>query len=301
MCTCLSTALLIQEHALQGPYSNQPIKEAIEETTRINSWAYAGELCIHGDPSGVDNTVACLGRAVLFHKAIDGNGPSSVKPLEHFPTLRLLLVNTKQPRSTAEQVKKVRQLKSEHPKVVEPILGAIGGITEQALQFLHLAAGHFDSDERRGAAIENLGRLIRINQGLLVSLGVSHPSLDRVSELADAAGLGWTKLTGAGGGGCAIILLRPVTSEDVMKKFEQKIAELGFEKHDAVLGAAGVGIRGRNLAGSGLESQGRDVDEQRFAKVETCDTERLVGLGGRENEGDAWRFWGRERPRRSTW
>ncbi|KAJ8608773.1 hypothetical protein MRB53_039458 [Persea americana] len=48
-----------------------------------------------------------------------------------------------------------------------------------------------------------------VNHGLLTSLGVSHPRLERLRYLVDQAGVGWTKLTGAGGGGCAITLLKP--------------------------------------------------------------------------------------------
>ena len=34
----------------------------------INGWAYLGESCIHGNPSGVDNTVATFGGGVAFRK-----------------------------------------------------------------------------------------------------------------------------------------------------------------------------------------------------------------------------------------
>jgi len=40
----------------------------LEVLKTINDWAYLGEKCIHGNPSGVDNTVATFGGGVVFRK-----------------------------------------------------------------------------------------------------------------------------------------------------------------------------------------------------------------------------------------
>lgn len=50
--------------------------------------------------------------------------------------------------------------------------------------------------------------LIDMNQHQLNAIGVGHSSLDRVCQVSTVHGL-HSKLTGAGGGGCAITLLRP--------------------------------------------------------------------------------------------
>lgn len=51
-----------------------------------------------------------------------------------------------------------------------------------------------------------------MNQHHLNALGVGHASLDQLCQVTMAHGL-HSKLTGAGGGGCGITLLRPGTGE----------------------------------------------------------------------------------------
>lgn len=51
-------------------------------------------------------------------------------------------------------------------------------------------------------------KLIDLNQQLLVTLGVSHSSLDQVCHVTAKHGL-HSKLTGAGGGGCTFTLVTP--------------------------------------------------------------------------------------------
>ena len=54
--------------------------------------------------------------------------------------------------------------------------------------------------------------MVDMNQGLLSSMGVSHPSLEKVIQLTSSHGL-HTKLTGAGGGGVAFSLITPHTDK----------------------------------------------------------------------------------------
>ena len=96
-------------------------------------------------------------------------------------------------------------LRASHPVIVENILNAIGQVTESAHQLI--TAPNFDPTSH--ASLKHLGELVTVNHGLLVSLGVSHPKLERIREIIDHTGIGWTKLTGAGGGGCAITILKP--------------------------------------------------------------------------------------------
>ena len=53
-------------------------------------------------------------------------------------------------------------------------------------------------------------KLIDLNQQLLVTLGVSHSSLEQLCHVTAKHGM-HSKLTGAGGGGCAFTLVTPGT------------------------------------------------------------------------------------------
>lgn len=286
---CLSAALLLQIRALSGPHPDQPHSESALQVERINRWAFVGELCIHGNPSGVDNTVSSSGKAVLFQRK-DYNKPPSVAPLHAFPELPLLLVNTCQSRSTAFQLAKVQALKQNQPRLSEIILNAIETVTKEAHDLI-TKESYSSSDPE---ALERLGELIMINHGLLVSLGVSHPKLERIRALIDHVGVGWTKLTGAGGGGCAITVLKSASATDnkswnSVDKAQNNIAALtsrirdeGFESYETTLAGDGVGVLWPAVLhnGRGEDDQGgEEIDQEKFLTAHGSEgIEALVGV-----------------------
>jgi mevalonate kinase len=323
---CISTALLLQIRALSGPHQDQPPQECELNVERINRWAFVGEMCIHGNPSGVDNTVSAGGKAVLFQRR--DNQQPLVTPLHSFPELPLLLVNTRQSRSTAIEVAKVANLLTVHPTLTENILNSIGLVTESAHKLLVSP----DFDPTSHASLQYLGELITINHGLLVSLGVSHPKLERIREIIDHTGIGWTKLTGAGGGGCAITILKPQpptfanghneSSSDesdassevdcsasvisngtklkykILDSLEVKLEKEGFEKFETTLAGDGVGVLWPAVLHNGNEEEGgEEIDQDKFLRAEgNTGIERLVGVAStrRKHERDVregWKFW----------
>lgn len=80
---CLSTALQMQHGTLTTPFTGMLESETRLQTKRINNWAYVGEMLIHGNPSGVDNTVSVQGKAVFF-KRRDYQAPPDVTPLDKY-------------------------------------------------------------------------------------------------------------------------------------------------------------------------------------------------------------------------
>ena len=285
---CLSSALLLQIRTLAGPHPDQPSDEAQLQIERINRWAFVAEMCIHGNPSGVDNTVSSGGKAVLF-KRKDYTRAPEVTPLRNFPELPLLLVNTKQARSTATEVAKVGALKESLPAITEAILNTIDAVTKAA--YTLITSGTFNNDDSRTTEI--LGKLMNVNHGQLVSLGVSHPRLERIRELVDLVGVGWTKLTGAGGGGSTITLLKPDASPKALKELEEKLDAEDFERFETTLGGDGVGVLWPAvLRDEGEEEGGVEIDQQKFLEAEgEIGVESLVGVGGGREKREGWRFW----------
>ncbi|KAL1302091.1 hypothetical protein AAFC00_002528 [Neodothiora populina] len=303
---CLAAALLMQARALSGPHPDQMKEEAEKQIERINSWAFVGEMLIHGNPSGVDNAVASGGKAVLF-KREDYNKPPMVKPLVSFPELPLLLVDTRQAKSTAAEVAKVAHLKKKQPLIANHILDAIDNVTESAHELISAP----DFDQTDAASITRLGQLASINHGLLVSLGVSHPRIERLRQLVDESGVGWTKLTGAGGGGCTFTILKPEDSAttdvhtdstkkrprrgQALKDLEAQLETEGFEKFETTLGGDGVGVLWPAVLYNGTdEPGGEEIDQEKFvAAVDREGVERLVGVAADEPGAtrEGWKFW----------
>ncbi|KAJ6080198.1 hypothetical protein N7467_009951 [Penicillium canescens] len=288
VCVCLSAALLLQIRTLAGPHPDQPPEEAETQIERINRWAFVGELCTHGDPSGIDNTISASGKAVVYQR--NGANAPTVTPLTKFPKLPLLLIDTQHARSTATQVDKVRGLRTNHEQLTESILNGIGQLTASALKLI--TSPGFDSQDGISRTLDHLGTLIRVNHGFLVSLGVSHPLLERIRELVDYTDIGWTKLTGAGGGGCAITLFKPDVLEETVQELERDLTAEGFRIYETVLGADGVGVLWPAVfrtEGEGSE----EIDQEKFENAPGAKgIEELVGVGVQENR-EGWKFWTR--------
>ncbi|MCJ1386730.1 hypothetical protein MMC17_009856 [Xylographa soralifera] len=284
---CISSALLLQIRTLAGPHPDQPREESEVQIERINRWAFVGEMCIHGNPSGVDNTVAAYGKAVIF-KREDYGKPPHVQSIRNFPELPLLLVNTRHARSTAVEVAKVGALKNTQPVVTGLILEAIDKITESAHELL--STPEFDKSDYDSLKV--IGELFNFNHGLLVSLGVSHPRLERIRELVDTVGCGWTKLTGAGGGGCAITLLRPGAKAEEFKDLETRLEAENFERFETTLGGDGVGVLWPAVLKKRTEEEGGvEIDQDKFLNAKGREgVERLVGVGEHQNR-EGWKFW----------
>jgi mevalonate kinase len=137
-----------------------------------------------GRASATDTYVSSFGGVVLIR------GPEK----RRLPPMNLPLVvgNSRVSHNTSLMVEKVARDRERSPAIMDPVLDAIGGVTEEALLRLQ--------------DLRALGGLMNTNHALLDALGVGHPALTRLVLAARAAGAFGAKTTGAGGGGCMIAL-----------------------------------------------------------------------------------------------
>jgi mevalonate kinase len=120
------------------------------------------------------------------------------------PKMELVVGYTEKEHDTRSEVHKVQDMRSTYPDIVEPIFSAIGAISTRAVPLI------------RDNRLEELGRLMNFNHGLLEALGVGTRELSELVYAARGTGgaLG-AKLTGAGGGGC-IIAMPPRKGSDTV-------------------------------------------------------------------------------------
>ena len=183
---------------------------SLVETNRL---ALRAERIFHGQPSGLDNTMATYGGLCLFN----ADGEAEIPAFEPLAgerlgvqrcarALRLAIGSSGVRRSTREAVEGVRELGRRDPLTFERILDRI----------------HALSLEGAGAAVKGdhraLGSAMNCNQESLRRLDVSHPALEELIEEALSGGALGAKLTGAGLGGCAVALL-PAAGDEVLARW----------------------------------------------------------------------------------
>lgn len=227
---CLAASLLCASGVIPAPLKewDNTARWCQEDLELINSWAFQGEMIIHGNPSGVDNAVGTWGGMLRF---LSGK----IIPLSRVPLLRILLTNTKVPRSTKVLVARVKDKINKFPTIMTPVLDSVDAISCTCEKVL----SEMTCEPITGEHYNILEELIDINQHHLNVMGVGHPVLDTLCRVTLARGL-HSKLTGAGGGGCGITLLRPETDAFVVQSATQDLRDCGFDCWETSIGGPGV-------------------------------------------------------------
>ncbi len=161
--------------------------------------AFAWEKVFHGNPSGIDHTLATVGGIGVFTRS-EGLARRSLRA-----PLRLVLADSGERSRTVDMVARIATLLGSHPASTEASMGTIATLVRSA------AVALADDD------LPALGHLMDRNHFLLASLGVSTDRIDALCATARSAGALGAKLTGAGGGGCVLAITSHPTAEDSVR------------------------------------------------------------------------------------
>ncbi len=215
-------------------------------TGDIFSIAQKGETVFHTSPSGIDVAVSLFGGVGTFTKQPDTKQPDTKQtdtkqtdtkqtgwqPLSNaFPKKDWTLVvgNSGHPGSTAKQVTKVsRRL---HRKKVSNALEQIGILTKEGTNLL--------TGTLSETSAYRFGQIMTECHTHLQSIGVSTTRLDQMVLSALKNNAFGAKLTGGGGGGCAIAL----TTQHNACVIAQGWKDLGFDSF-----ITGIGTGSQTMA-----------------------------------------------------
>ena len=158
---CTATALTLITGRISPPTpsksgsSSEPDRLSKSLADIVNVYAFLAEKILHGNPSGVDNSVAVYGGGLLYTKSIPSEGKEGgmvsiagyvrlldrramvlTKLLPRFTSHRFLLTDTRVPRNTKELVGSVGKQKLEEPERVGKVLDDIHRVVEKASNVL---------------------------------------------------------------------------------------------------------------------------------------------------------------------
>lgn len=168
------------------------------ETDELAERAYRTEYQVQdGQASRADTFCSATGGAVR----VEGEDCRSLDA----PDLPIVIGFDGGAGDTGKLVAGVRDLRDEYDFAADTV-EAIGDVVRNG------------EDALANGDIDELGRLMDFNHGLLSALGVSSRSLDTMVWAARDAGARGAKLTGAGGGGC-IVALDPTPETETALSF----------------------------------------------------------------------------------
>ncbi len=158
----------------------------------VNGMAFESEKIAHGNPSGIDNTMATFGQPLIYRTG----EPPLVERLNINESFSLVVGFSRHEGVTAKTVRNVREGWRKNTAMYEKIFDDIDDLVLKSV-----------------TAIQNndfalLGQMMNFCQGLLNALQVSNPELERLIGLAREAGALGAKLTGGGGGGAMVALVK---------------------------------------------------------------------------------------------
>lgn len=229
---CLAAGFFMYSQILNGKLNDEQLKDFSFDGNdtimeRISQYAFDSEVIMHEKPSGIDNTICTYGKLIKF---IRGNTPETINMKGK---INILLVDTGVSRSTSHCVAKVANFRNKYSNLANSIFDAIGYLVNDVV-------GLFESSKDADEKYQELSLLVSVNNNLLRSIGVSHPRLEKVFQIAESYDF-QSKLTGAGSGGCSFVLL-PDDYEtlDNYKKMCEDLKANNYQIMSTHIGGSGV-------------------------------------------------------------
>jgi len=187
------------------------------DDAQVNALAFESEKLAHGNPSGIDNTIACYGQPLVYRTG----APPLVELLNIPEPIQIVIGMTGTEGLTASTVARVGDAWKQDSKLYERIFDQIDSLVLRGVQAIQ------DRD------LVTLGELMNVCHGMLNALQVSTPELERLVSIARESGALGAKLTGGGGGGSIIALC-----EDDPQAVASAIRAAGYQALPVTLGGA---------------------------------------------------------------
>jgi hydroxymethylglutaryl-CoA reductase len=183
----------------------------------VNRLAFESEKVAHGNPSGLDNTLACYAKPLVYRSG----EPPLVELLNIPEPIPAVIGMTGYEGLTAKTVGRVREAWKQDQQLYERIFDQIDALVLRGVQAIQ------DGD------LKLLGELMNICHGMLNALQVSTPELEQLVDIARENGALGAKLTGGGGGGSIIAVSTP----DGQQAIVDAIRSAGYQAMAVNLGA----------------------------------------------------------------
>ena len=190
---------------------------SIEEINRV---AWQGEFPYHGVASGVDNTASTYGGLLLFYLK---DGKQNFEKIKTPKSFEIVLANSGVTVNTAALDEFIDQQKKADPKLFAARLKTI---TAQA---------HDMKKALEAADLEKVGRIMSENHKLLIDMGMSHETLDRMCKSALERGALGAKVTGGGRGGYMVSL---TPGKELQDKVASAFEKEGYKVIRATIGGS---------------------------------------------------------------
>ena len=169
--------------------------------TAIAEAGHVIERDVQGAASPTDTFVSTMGGTIMI---TPGQSPPVSAKLRLIDC-DIVIGDTREFSSTKELVGNVGILHERYPAILNPIFDTIECLSEIGVPLIE------NGDYRA------VGELMNINHGLLDAIGVGSAKLSRLVYAARDAGAWGAKITGAGGGGCIVALVRGAAADFVVQ------------------------------------------------------------------------------------